>query len=388
MNSIEKQLKKSLLTSREKYLMEVLFESELTEDIMNILMDRFDIDKANQNYTLMLACLGYREGWRFFPKEMIPRLKGVHRYYQVQNSIGLPWLIQQLKILSDTGIPIMLIKGMAMRTYYDKGTPRLMWDYDIAVPEERYQDALQLLCKGRNFLKGEWNHSGAISNGKEEVDIHRWIFKENEEKNSDFWMRAIYFNFHDINVCVPSPEDMFLHQLDTQLYNWFRNEAPERRMKWLYDCRCIWSFLKEEDLYKLSVRAEELHMKYKIGIMFRLFASCFPDLISQSILYKYFAPTKEEYRWIKMWKKYKREVERYTEYLGTHKIGTVMTPGHSFRLIKLEKAYYYYHEPELWRADPNINLWKYFKETRNLGSFWDALCFLIKYISHIRIRKK
>lgn len=109
-NEQEERLKQMLLTPGEQTLLDVLFGSEWTENAMHTLLDNFDIDHANQNYILMLSCLGYMKNWKYFPHEIIPRLKGVHRYYQVRNSMGIPWLVKQLRILSDAGIQIMLIK--------------------------------------------------------------------------------------------------------------------------------------------------------------------------------------------------------------------------------------------------------------------------------------
>lgn len=383
----EELLKEMMLTPGERVLINMLFGGELTEEIMHVLLENFDIDHANQNYILMLSCLGYMKNWKYFPPDIIPRLKGVHRYHQVHNSMGIPWLVQQLRILSDAGIPIMLIKGLAMRTYYAKGTPRLMWDYDIAVPEERYGEALRLLCAGENFLKMEGIHSGAVSNGKIELDLHRWIFKRNEEENNGLWDRAVHFDFYGMNVCVPAAEDMYLHQLDTQFRNWLQSEAPERRIKWLYDCRCIWEFLENKDLRKLSIRAEKLHITNKTRIMLRFFMYYFPGLIKKKQFDKVFPAATEYKQWLKRCMRYKRVWNHYLQAASQYRSSKTITPRKSLWLIRMEIECYLFYKPDLKRSDPNITLWKYFKKSRDLNSFRDVVSFLANYVSHIQFRK-
>lgn len=87
---------------------------------MDILTDRYDIDYANMNYSLMLAVLGFRMGWDCFPHEIVPRLKGIHRYCQAKNVMGMPWLLEKIRVLRSSEIPVMLIKGLAMRYHYAK----------------------------------------------------------------------------------------------------------------------------------------------------------------------------------------------------------------------------------------------------------------------------
>lgn len=409
---IEKYLEYTMLTKREKCLMHVLFGERLTRDVMQILTEDFDIDTANQNYILMLSCLGYLQNWDLFPPEIVPRLKGVHRYHQVRNSMGMPWLIQQLHILNDAGIPVMLIKGVAMRAYYAPGTPRLMWDYDIAVPPQRYKEAVGLLSRGENNLKEEWEHSSAIASGKEELDLHCWIFKKNEENGSDFWERAVHFDFHGMDVCVPSPEDMLIHQLDTQARNFFMNEAPERRMKWLYDCRCIVQAAGGLDITSIAARAGKLHVTNQVRMMLRQFCCCFPELIGKQQLDAAFPPTREYYEWFRQelngkrerhkrwidykrkrekgrriqeknkrnWEKYHAEWEKYKKRYPDDNGRSIMTPMRAVRSIKLELAEYQYFKPEMKKSDPNMNLWRYFKKTRHLDSVLEFPIFLIRYI--------
>lgn len=380
--NIERQLEDTILTPREKCLMHLLFGGELKKETAEVLTEGLDIDAENQNYILMLSCLGYARGWELFPPEIVPRLKGVHRYHQAHNSIGIPWLIRQLRTLSGAGIPIMLLKGIAMRAYYAPNTPRLMWDYDIAVPEERYSEALQLLCVGENTLKEEYAHSGTVRYRNEELDIHRWIFKTNGEKESGIWDRAISFDFHGIDVCVPSPEDMLIHQMDTQSRNIFTNEGTDRRMKWLYDCRCILETAGGLNLSLIAAYAEELHTMNRMRLMLRLFMCCFPDMLGEDALNQAFPPSKGYGKWLRSGERYREVFEEYRKF--PYDESSALSPVHLARSLRLEIVSWRYFGPELKSADRKINFWRYVKREKGIDSL-SAL--LKKYVSRVRLRE-
>src|SRR5690606_33528897 len=93
-------------------------------------------------YLLMLAHLGYKVEWSGFSEEVIPQLKGIYRYYQVQNAILLQKLFQFTKKLNQDHISPLLLKGSAMRLYYASGVSRMMADVDLAFEDTEYEKAL------------------------------------------------------------------------------------------------------------------------------------------------------------------------------------------------------------------------------------------------------
>ena len=90
-NEAENLIAKTLLTERERLLLPLLFEApekRTTEEYRKTierLTDYMSIDNEHISFLLMLAILGERMNWEAFPKEIIPRLKGIYRYYLVQN---------------------------------------------------------------------------------------------------------------------------------------------------------------------------------------------------------------------------------------------------------------------------------------------------------------
>ena len=163
---LEKQVAADILTEREKILIRLLFETMKKEgealpdpdrpdmgipdleERIHSMTDHYDLDCPNMNYLLMLSVLGYRVDWKYFPSEIVPRLRGIHRFFQTRNVLGIPWLVERLQRLKEHEIPVMLIKGLALRYYHLPGVPRVMNDFDIAVPEDRFQEAMALLRDG------------------------------------------------------------------------------------------------------------------------------------------------------------------------------------------------------------------------------------------------
>lgn len=360
--------------------MGLLFGGELTQAALQEITDGLDIDRANQDFLLMLACLGCQRGWELFPPEIVPRLKGVHRYHQVRNAMGVPWLTKQLGRLADAGIPAMLLKGAAMRAYYAPDMPRLMWDFDVAVPEERYREALRLLRAGGAELVEETAHSAALTDGRTQLDLHRWIFKTNGERGSGIWQRAVSFGFHGVPALVPSPEDMFVHLLDNQSRNYFYDEAPDRRMKWLYDCRRVLMAAEGVDLDQLAARAEEFRTGARVRMMLKPFIRCFPEALPSEALDRAFPPSREYDELLENGERFRRLCQRYHKY--HYGRDSAMTPMHILRSLRRETAFYRYLAPEMRWSDPDMGPIQFFKKMHQIDSF-SAL--RRKYLARMRL---
>ena len=142
------------------------------------------------------------------------------RYLQI-----LPHLLKILKTLDDREIRILLIKGGAMKAYRPD-CPRWMADVDIVVPEDKYEEAVELSEKvGYKPLKRL--HSTDLKDpvsGQTFVDIHHYISTNTNKGymlNDGLWKRAINIpvSFFPHHVLVPCPEDMMF----ISLVNFWKN---------------------------------------------------------------------------------------------------------------------------------------------------------------------
>jgi len=312
---IEAMITETILTDRERILLPLLFASpeqtatEEYREAITKLTDDINIDKEHMGFLLMLAILGERTDWKAFPKEAIPRLKGIYRYYLVQNLNGMNWLLGKVRILQAAGIPVMFIKGIAMRCYYAPGIARIMSDYDIAVPRERFREAMSLLRDDDTVDIGQtaWSDTirGSVNGKPVELDVHQWIFKHEGDTDTGIWDRAIPVKVQDTTVLVPCPADMFIHQLHNQSGNYFIEDHSDNRMKWLFDCRhiqlgdlvqyCDYCLDPEE----LRERAVSFCATYPSRLMMKLHADCFQDNALSFLAEQIQPATKGYVHWLK-----------------------------------------------------------------------------------------
>lgn len=270
-----------------------------------------------------------------------------------------------------------------MLAYYAPGRPRLMYDYDFAVPEEQFDRALELLLDNGNTLGLKTEHSFSLKGSRDEIDLHRWIFKCSNERFSDIWKRAEMFRFHGVDVRVPAPEDMFIHLLHTRSDECFKQENPTRRMQWIYDCRDIWEYSGGLDLERLAARAREFHAAARTRMMLRHFMRCLPGLIKPEEFERCFPKTPEYDKLMINGEKFRVAYVRYQGYGYTAQ--SAMTPIHIWRGLRVEMIHYRYLKPELQWISPNMNFFRFLKLRYSIDGFSD----LAKgYLSRIRLFEK
>ncbi len=369
--AFEKSYKDNLLSPKEKILMQLIFSKENTKEKIEEITKDLDVYNENMNYLLMLSCYGYNTDWLYFPKEIIPRLKEIHKFYQIRNSMSIPVLISKLKVLEKNNIPVMLVKGIAMKIYYDKKTPRMMGDFDLVVPEEKYDDAIKLL-KGKDdeCLIGAAYATTIISN-KVQFDIHRWVFKSYGEKNSDVWEKANRLNYQGVNIMILSPEDMLIHLLDTRCRDIFFEENLQRRMKWLYDSYVVFKSVENFDLSHLAKRAKELNAFYHVTMMINLFSTCFENVIPKDVLEKEFPQNKKYYKWLNRYYKYSKILKKYKA-IGYDE-NSPMTPIHIFGAVRKDFAEYRCFKLEVTGDNFKPTFWRYFKMVKKIDNFYGLL---------------
>lgn len=360
-SAIENQIAETLLSDRERILLPLLFaapEKNKTREYcktIEMLTDYLNIDQEQLSFLLMLAVLGERMNWESFPKEIIPRLKGIYRYYLVQNLAGMSWLLEKIHVLQTAGIQVMFIKGLAMRCCYAPGIARIMSDYDIAVPRNRFHEAMNLLSGNNTCGESQaiWADTitGSVNGKPVHLDVHQWIFKNQGDADNGIWKRAIPVKVQDTTVLVPCPADMFIHQLHNQSGNCFRGEHSGNRMKWLFDCRHI----QLGDLVKggpcpldpeeVRKRAVSFHATFSTRLMLKLYANCYGEEFS-CLAEKIQPMTKDYVHWLETNMEWHNFLKLYNCY-GYESYGPV-TPDR-FRM-GLKKSFLDY---KVYRSEPS-----------------------------------
>lgn len=402
---MENRIAATILTPREKILIRLLFESyslagynaELPdlEERIHSLTDYYDLDCPNMNYLLMLAVLGFRVDWKYYPSEIVPRLKGIHRYYQAKNVLGIPWLLERLSILRSHDIPVMLIKGLALRYYYIPHVPRAMNDYDIAVPKERFSEAMELLRDGSVRDKGtaKWSDSiiGKCAGKDIELDVHQWIYKHRAAPEEDIWARALPFDFYGIDVLVPSMEDMLIHILDSQAGDIFSEQIPETRLKWLFDCGVL--MLGSEtrpDYKKAAAYSAQFRTQYTVRLMLVLFIKCYGDDPYVLRLANHIQPATKKYtKWLKAQIAYNKKLK----YIKAHDYDkhTPVTPARVFHLLSYTCIQYRAYRLYPRNADEKLRFLPYLLEAYAIHSwkdFYERILFHFPALYVIGKKKK
>lgn len=373
----------SNLTDREKILLSFLFSSSNTEEDINTLTCGLNIDKENENYILLLSCLGLKTDWQYFPKNIIANLEAIHKFRQAKNIFKINWLIEKIKILNQANISVMLLKGLALKYYYAKDYPRIMSDFDIAVPEEKYDKAIKLLVDDKSIYSGRSAayHSEIESDGRR-LEVHRWIFKNNGERNTDIWERSQQINFFGTKVYVMCPQDMFIHQLDNRCKDIFNGVFRNRRINWIFDCRNIYRFFDKFDIQEMYSRAEQFCSLYSVRYMLPAFSEIFPDLIDKTEIETKF-PYHQKYNlWLKRNIRFGNLFIQYTEnYVIKSNIGTVRL----IDAILLNFSHYFVWRTEKFLSPFNFGFIKYCKENLNID---DIVEVWKKYISRLQIFNK
>ena len=384
--AFERQLIDRALTDRDRALIRHFFIDSDNAEYTHQLFDGFEPDHESKYFRILLAGLGHSIGWTGFPPEYLERFRKIHAHFKVVNEIRFDALSQVLRSLQDAGIPVMLLKGGAVYAHYLPGVPRLMDDFDIAVPEPYFTQAAERIRSlgYRHTGSAAWAESFSTDHyGKYiSLDLHKRVFKFAGNADQQVWDHAVRTVYNNVSFYVPSPEIMCIHQLDTQTRNLFYQEHPERRVKWIADW-CVISrawpdAFRPDQLKKLSERFYDTDY---IRLAMRILSGQFPELMASEDVRAVFP-----------------EDNGYTDWLSTgavfsqsyHAADQIppmspMTPRHIRLALKRWRDEYRFMKPELEAQYGRISFPAYFFQETGTGNIAGALK---NYIPRIRIREK
>jgi hypothetical protein len=277
------------ISQTDKLLLRLSFADTITqEDITNVLIG-YEIDDAHIGFTLLLAYLHKRHSYITFPEEIVPRLEGLIRFFQHKNATLLCAFGELGRQLNAKEIPILLMKGIAMR-YFRPNEPRLMWDVDFLVPEENYDEAVKTaLDMGFERCDIAYQyHSTDLKKGAAAIDIHRLFTKG----NGDYWnvIREMFSNAtkttaFGAEILVPRPEDVLLITMVNSYYNLIIQPPTHvGEFFWFYDCGKMIKDKKDLDWNILIDTASKVGILYQIQALLYLIDWIVPSIIPADIL--------------------------------------------------------------------------------------------------------
>ncbi|MBQ1383123.1 MAG: nucleotidyltransferase family protein [Solobacterium sp.] len=301
--TIEKRLIQESLNERERKALHLLFSNQRSDEEILDVLEGLDPDTEDISFLLLLSMLGYSCAWKGFPERIIPRLKGIHRYYQVDNAMKFTWLCGILGGLEKAGIRAMLIKGGAMYVHYRQSSPRIMSDFDVSVPADRFEEACALV-ESYGCIKGDtaaWSaeYKAEIHGRTARLDLHCRMFKNGETADAGIRERAVQTEFRGMKLWIPSAEDMFIHLMDNQIRNLFHDEYRNRRTKWFFDCLSMINVCPDIlDAGRLRKQADMFHNRNYIRLALRMFSAWFPEIVSAEAVEKCFPADDAYWAWL------------------------------------------------------------------------------------------
>lgn len=195
------------------------------------------------------------------------RIRGIYRFVWARNQSHLRNAAHVARRLSDSGVPVLALKGLALASVYgDDWGARPMFDVDLLVPTERAAVALTVLeaagwratfamssaaVASRLLVRRHsWNYSHPESG---EIDVHWHVFAESLGPRADraVWTAAIDQRVLDVELRRPCDADLLLHLIEHGAHL-----EPASTLQWLADAhRLVVSGHPAELADRLSARA-------------------------------------------------------------------------------------------------------------------------------------
>ena len=206
-----------------------------------------DLDKIDAGSFRLLGLL-YRNLVRLeapASAPLLPRLKGIYRYFWTRNQLVLKRKSVLLLALAERGIPCMLLKGAALTltVYRDYGV-RPMDDFDLMVPPGRVAEAMELLERHgwvSEFLTPrelpQSLHACHFRDADDfQIDLHWQLchVPASDDFDRELWAHAIPVTLQDASAKAPCHTDQFINTCEHgPRYN---TVAP---LRWLADAAHI-----------------------------------------------------------------------------------------------------------------------------------------------------
>lgn len=235
-----------LITPEDKMLLNLAFSENPSQEDLDEFLNKCDIEVMGGNKALMLSYFMKMHPNLEFSNYVKPRLSGLLKYFRFHNLKLISHFTKLGKALNDTNIPVMILKGGAMK-YLRPDLSRVMGDIDILVPNEEYFRAIEI-AESLGYEHNQKNiHSPSIDfyiKGTEEncIDVHRYINMETgfeKRINKHLFARSKKAKVFGVDALVPSNEDMLFLALINLAKNLRHNTSSAGMLFTLFDCKFL-----------------------------------------------------------------------------------------------------------------------------------------------------
>lgn len=201
-----------------------------------------DLDTTSWSEVRMLAAVAGRIALLEEDADVRPRVEGIRKFLWVHTQMCLEPAGPALALLSEAGIPGLLMKGAARVVAQPTSAhERLIRDVDVLVPLGREKRALDVLCNaGWTLREPPWavqaraaspvagHHAWTLEKGRGEIDLHHFSNHLNRLTGDDdgLWRRAATVRWRGATVHLPSPADALVLAV-THGVRWSRDGAAD-----------------------------------------------------------------------------------------------------------------------------------------------------------------
>ncbi len=235
------QLHERHVNYQDAALLNLVFALSPTQKLVDDTLAICNIDDLGSQKAMLLSYLMHDHPSLCFPTHVAPRLKGLIAYFRLANTKTLSHFSNIGKALNKASIPMILLKGAALKTLRPK-LSRPMGDVDILVHSKDMQAAVQI-TKNLGYTAYKEPHSVDFRIGRESaVDIHHAIFTDNKSTElfyEGLFQRAKPAKAFGVHFLLPCHEDLFF----LALVNLTKNLREHSSLGNIYYALCDCEFL-------------------------------------------------------------------------------------------------------------------------------------------------
>ena len=278
----------SLLTPNDLKLLNLIFSQNPTQEQLDEFLPTYDIEVAGSYKVLLLSYFMKMHPHLRFTTYETPRLKGLLNFYRFQNLELISKFVKIGRIFKENGIKMMVLKGFAMKCLRPD-LPRAMGDIDILTFGRDFVKAYEIIQK-MGYRMALEPHSIDVHEPDSEagvLDIHRWVNINDDSSrgqvlNKYLLKRARYIKTNDLDILIPSNEDLFFLALINLSKNLRDNTSKASTLYVLFDCK----YLLEQPNFDFDIVAQNTkitHTEGFVGFGAKFINTIIPNLIPQKI---------------------------------------------------------------------------------------------------------
>ena len=247
--------------------------------------------------------------------QLTNQLGGVISHERFGNAMNMSAFQKICKLYNEHNIPVLAQKGLVQKLLYPAAT-RPMNDADFAVPKDVYRYAIDLATENGFHINHDMLFSADLQlRDMGCVDVHYALFKgANPQMDNLIWLRAQKIRFNNMDVLIPSPEDILVIIM-CEFYGNFLFEAGSKdtdikdifgqHPQWVLDAHKIIREHPELNWGRIMQTAQMSGYEYQIKILVHILNKIIPGLVSTHALkiIDHFCPDKVVNRRLKRDKK-------------------------------------------------------------------------------------